>query len=150
MSRICAAVLACLLPAAQAQPAVDIEERMRQIAEDDRRNLPSTLQTLSLPELCMQVGEVLRGRKPILAPDMGDEALPIMQAEVRRRGTSINDSLAKAESIAIGASECTLYASMGKPQRNNRTVTAKGVQQQLIYGRQYVYTVNGTVTAWQD
>lgn len=59
-------------------------------------------------------------------------------------------SLVRAGQIAIGMSENALYWSWGFPSGRNRTVTATSTQVQNIYGGTYVYTENGTVTAWQD
>ena len=72
----------------------------------------------------------------------------------------ISDSewdLARANKISIGMSTCALYASWGKPDKENRSVSGGGVHTQHIFNRgykyikpTYVYTRNGTVTSWQD
>ena len=58
--------------------------------------------------------------------------------------------------IFIGMSLCAMYAEFGRPYRENRTVTANGERIQHVYREigashaAYIYTTNGTVTAWQD
>lgn len=65
--------------------------------------------------------------------------------------------LARANKITIGMSTCALYASWGKPDKENRSVSSGSVHTQHIFNRgykyikpTYVYTRNGTVTSWQD
>lgn len=78
-------------------------------------------------------------------------------AEIRRRGllTEKEWQAVAGNLIFIGMSTCGLYASIGRPHHENRTVTSRSERIQHVYrglydvyGR-YVYTENGKVTAWQ-
>lgn len=81
------------------------------------------------------------------------------QSELERRNLlSQNEKdLAAKKQIQRGMSLCGLYASWGKPDRENRSVGSWGTHIQHIYHAglryvrpTYVYTENGRVTAWQD
>lgn len=51
----------------------------------------------------------------------------------------------------VGMPLCAMYAALGKTIQENRTLTSSGVRiQHVFYGRRYVYTTNGIVTAIQD
>lgn len=54
--------------------------------------------------------------------------------------------------IRIGTSECALVAALGRPEKTNKTVTARGYTMQWVYRElgSYVYTSNGKVTSWQE
>jgi hypothetical protein len=54
--------------------------------------------------------------------------------------------------IFIGMSQCGLYASWGKPTKENKSVNRWSIRIQHIYGynRNYVYTENGLITSWQN
>ena len=57
--------------------------------------------------------------------------------------------------IYIGMSQCGLYAAWGKPVDENTTVNKYSKRIQHIYGyslssKNYVYTVNGKITSWQN
>jgi hypothetical protein len=57
---------------------------------------------------------------------------------------------AKCEQV-IGMNRGRLYACLGKPRSINRTVTAHGTHEQLVYGsRTYIYLDDGIVTSFQD
>lgn len=56
-----------------------------------------------------------------------------------------------SHSVFIGMSSQAVLASLGKPQRVNRTTGSWGVHEQWVYGTgRYVYIENGYVSAWQD
>ena len=66
-------------------------------------------------------------------------------------------NLAREGRISIGMSVCSLYASWGKPDKENRSVSSGSVHTQHIFNRgykyikpTYVHTRNGLVTSWQD
>lgn len=78
--------------------------------------------------------------------------------EIRRRGllTDTEWQAVSRTGIFIGMSTCGMYASIGRPNYENRTVTSRSERIQHVYrgiydvhGR-YVYTENGRVTSWQD
>lgn len=78
--------------------------------------------------------------------------------EVQRRGllTPAEWTLVQERKIAAGMSLCALYAGWGAPTRENRTVVPGRVHIQHVYparysyNAQYVYTVNGRVTSYQE
>lgn len=55
-------------------------------------------------------------------------------------------------SVTMGMTKAQVIAScFGKPQRINRTVTAGGSHEQMVYGSgTYIYLENGKVRSWQD
>lgn len=102
-------------------------------------------------DFCDDYGKAIRGEElgesGVLAPDV---AIKLVKAEARRRKLVFNDTQIKKGLVRIGMSECQLYAAMGLPNEQNRTVGKWGVHIQHIYGGTYVYTENGRVTSWQD
>lgn len=58
--------------------------------------------------------------------------------------------------IGVGMSTCALYAVMGRPSRENRSVFGGTVRVQHVYSgyyayiASYFYTENDVVTGWQD
>lgn len=77
-------------------------------------------------------------------------------AEVNRKLKALADEVEaenkekEAHSIHIGDSKNTVIQKWGNPMRVNRTQTANGVSEQLVYGNQYVYIDDGIVTAIQN
>lgn len=102
-------------------------------------------------EFCVKYGAFLRGEDfPHVLPDRKQLA-GVFSSEIRRRKLSVDVEAVKKEVIRIGMSECSLYASWGDPKDINSSVGRWGVHKQHVYGgRQYVYTENGRITAWQD
>lgn len=74
------------------------------------------------------------------------------EAELYRRKafTPLEMSLIVKGSVNIGMSEAAMLCSLGPADDRNRTVTISGERIQWIYGRRYIYTDNGKITAWQD
>lgn len=81
------------------------------------------------------------------------------EQEINRRGLLSTEEwqLARSKKIRQGMSQCALYASWGKPDRENRSVGSWGVHIQHVYNAgyryiqpSYVYTENGKVRSWQD
>lgn len=56
----------------------------------------------------------------------------------------------KAGIISLGMSKSDVLRAWGKPNDINRTVGDYGTSEQWVYGNEYIYFDNGTVTAWQD
>lgn len=55
--------------------------------------------------------------------------------------------------LRIGMTACGVLASLGRPTTKNRTVSASGHRDQLVYDsprRLYVYLTDDVVTAWQE
>jgi hypothetical protein len=119
----------------------------------ERADLPAILRRLDMEMLCVDAGKLVREESwLVVAPNMQLTALPFVKAEFKRRSISFNASRAKLGQIAIGDSECQLYASFGHPVSSNRTETGTTSSIQHVYrgSRNYVYTRDGRITAWQD
>ena len=130
----------------------EAENRAADEAEKHARaNAPQTLRAMGAANVCSIYGAALRDES-ISSAGLPRNAAPLLAAEVRRRGLSVDVSLARAERVRVGMSECSLFASWGVPRDRNRTVTATSVRVQFIYGRSgpYVYTDGARVTAFQD
>lgn len=57
----------------------------------------------------------------------------------------------KKKGVSLGMNELEVQqSSWGKPQHINRTTTAGGQREQWVYGRNYLYFVNGVLTAIQN
>lgn len=67
------------------------------------------------------------------------------EAEVKRQATMV-----KEHRVWVGMTQAQLLKSVGKPEKVNRTVTASGKSEQWIYHGNYVYVVDGVVTAYQN
>lgn len=79
------------------------------------------------------------------------------EIEHRKLMTPEEWDLASRKTIRIGMSRCAMYASWGKPDRENRSVGSFGEHIQHVYNSgyryirpKYVYTRNGKVSSWQD
>lgn len=82
---------------------------------------------------------------------MQAEALPHAKADIQRRGFSVNTTRAARGVIKIGDDVCHLYATLGEPLYENRTVTKHGAHVQHVFSNStYFYSENGHITAWQD
>jgi hypothetical protein len=82
-----------------------------------------------------------------------------MRDEILRRKLLSDEEwgLVQSKNIRVGMSQCAMYASWGRPERENRTVGSFGSSIQHVYGRYsrysrptYVYTRNGVVNSFQD
>lgn len=58
--------------------------------------------------------------------------------------------LLKNRKIRFGMTKEQVELAWGKPGDINRTVGSWGTHEQWIYGSQYLYFENGTLTSWQD
>jgi hypothetical protein len=78
----------------------------------------------------------------------------LIQSELNRRRLSVDKNSILAGTIRIGSSECTVYATWGRPSNINRNVGAGGERKQLVYESIsktiYIYTNNGRVNSFQD
>lgn len=134
-----------------------IDEESARIDEDRfLSEFPSILKSMTKDEFCVAYGERLREWSPYYIPSTwirGTKAnlLKKLKNEAARRKQKFDDSLVRNEKVKMGISECQLYATLGLPEDQNRTVGRWGVHIQHIYGGgNYVYTENGRVTSWQD
>lgn len=106
---------------------------------------------MEFTDFCMRLGRTLRNApeksgavrynvmlKLAEEPDFG--VRPIHHDAIRKR------------SPAIGMSVCSVFAALGRPESNNRTVTSRGERYQLIYRnpKRYVYLDNFIVSGWQE
>jgi hypothetical protein len=120
-------------------------------AKIERRSLPGKLRAIELPLLCMRTGELVRDEFTLPeAPAMGLEALPLVRAELKRRGTGLELARVKARSIRTGDSECHLFAAWGLPISSNYTSASSGTSVQHVYGSStFVYTERSRITGMQ-
>jgi len=115
-----------------------------------RAEAPKILSAMSKEDVCVAYGKALRDSE---VEDIGSfpDILKLVKKETARRKIKLDDMLVRKASIKIGISECQLYASLGMPLDQNRTVGGWGVHIQHVFGNgTYVYTENGRVTSWQN
>ena len=117
--------------------------------EDFLRSIPGIVKAMGNPEICAALGQVFRQEE---IENLGSEAVmyKAIRTEATSRKLTVNIGLTTLKKIRIGGSRCQVYASWGLPTNENRTVTAFSEDIQHVYGSTYVYTKNGTVTAFQD
>jgi hypothetical protein len=75
----------------------------------------------------------------------GVDAKAEAEAEAKRQAAMV-----KEHRIWVGMTQAQLVKSVGKPEKVNRTVTSNGKSEQWIYHGNYVYVVDGVVTAYQN
>lgn len=63
---------------------------------------------------------------------------------------ALQQSLRPGVRIGMSSSDVVNKSSWGKPERVNRTTTARGTTEQWIYGDAYLYFTNGRLTTIQD
>lgn len=81
-----------------------------------------------------------------------------MEDELRRRALIDPSEWGDVynKKIRRGAGMCSMYAVMGQPSTENRSVGSWGTRIQHVYrsssgySATYIYTVNGKIDAWQD
>jgi hypothetical protein len=56
----------------------------------------------------------------------------------------------RGQKVVLGMTAEQVELSWGKPEDVNRSVGSWGVHEQWVYGRQYVYLEDGTVSSFQD
>jgi hypothetical protein len=126
--------------------------RMKAIAsappnEADKRGMTARAEKLDFWALCTELGRVLR--RPDETPKGAYwKGVVVSKAQV----PAIDHGGILDRRLRIGMDECSVVAILGKPNDLNRTNTAGGRRDQLVYRakRLYVYTVNGIVQAWQE
>lgn len=102
-------------------------------------------------EVCRSYGVFRTGILLATAPAYRDEM-------IRRQLLSDEEwMLVERKELRIGMSQCAMYASWGRPDRENRSVGSYGVHIQHIFNTgyryirpTYIYTQNGKVRSWQD
>lgn len=115
------------------------------------KEAPEYLKQMDTDNLCVEFGKSLRKEVINTAKLKFHDASLMVIDEVTRRNLQVNNSLITNKSVKIGVLICDMYAALGHPKRQNRTVTSRGVSIQHIYGGGfYVYTNNGFITSWQD
>lgn len=85
------------------------------------------------------------------------DRVPLIRKELEQRQilTDAEWKLADSGSFDFNVSRCAMFAIKGTPYAINNTHTKEGTRTQYAfidkYGkRNYVYTMNGKVTSWQD
>lgn len=103
-------------------------------------------------KLCTELGRTIR-LKPADKERQRAHHDALIAAAKQRAGFDDRDySPIQQRMPRIGMRSCSLLASMGPATRSNRTFSASGEDQQLIYTKRdiYVYTHNNVVTGWQE
>lgn len=139
----------------KAQAAL-IEEQARQWEEANRRkkrNAPRYISKLAKLDFCDLYGRVLRDE----LEDSSEinyfdnpHLIKLVRSEAKRRGIPLKDEKIRSAVVNIGMNICSMYASLGLPEDENRSVGSWGVHIQHVYDGLYVYTQNGIITSWQD
>lgn len=70
-------------------------------------------------------------------------------AMIKKYGQSIGMLIASGH-FKIGMTKTMITDAIGEPDDINRTVTARSITEQWIYGQRYLYFTNGILTAFQD
>lgn len=78
------------------------------------------------------------------------ESLKKRKADLIKRFGATNGERLAAGKIWIGMTSQMARVVLGEPKKNNRTVNARGVDEQWVYENEYYYFTNGVLTAWQD
>lgn len=112
---------------------------------------PEQLSRRSDLDICQSYGVFRGGIFSAAAPAYYDEM-------TRRNLLKDNEiDLVQNKQIRNGMSLCGLYASWGRPDKENRTVFRGGTRIQHVFNAgyryikpTYVYTDNGVISAWQD
>ncbi|MBX9870801.1 MAG: hypothetical protein K2X75_02290 [Burkholderiaceae bacterium] len=100
--------------------------------------------------LCQHMGENMQSKT---------DRVPGIRAELQRRNLLTQSELQAVDrsDLLIGMSRCGMFAVKGIPIGRNETTTAAGTSTQWIFQntrttgrREYVYTRNERVTAWQN
>lgn len=76
-----------------------------------------------------------------------------IRAELLKRGLLTESEIEQADkrTIRVGDGLCAMYAALGTPRSENRSVGSWGTDIQHVFGRStYVYTRNGRITSWQE
>lgn len=112
-------------------------------AKDEKRALFDRI--LSLQTLSSSYAETFKGNERLLA------SLQLRQQKTEEAQRQAQASQKKREGVRLGMTdEEVLQSSWGKPQKINRTTTARGTREQWVYGGSYLYFENGRLTAIQN
>ena len=76
-------------------------------------------------------------------------AVPYRVEENKSWEKRSRDEFLKDE-IKIGMNKSQVWALWGRQDDINRTVSAYGIREQLIYGDTVLYFDNGELTSWQE
>lgn len=144
----------------QVKLQAQIEKDEFRKAEDQRiSELPALLMDMTEDRFCVAYGRAIRvaARAESIGTIMGPWAAKekkLVKNEASRRKLKLYDSLVKAMEIRLGISECQLYASVGIPDKKERTVDRLGVHVVLVFldigNGIIVQTENGKVSKWHD
>lgn len=113
----------------------------------EKAKMTASANSMNFWDRCAELGRVLRrvGATP-RQQFWADAIVAAAQVPANEHGY-IRD-----RRLRIGMDECSVVAALGKPDVLNRTNTAGGRSDQLVYQskRMYVYTDNGVVRSWQE
>jgi hypothetical protein len=121
----------------------------RSAREDEQRRAAAAMEAAARPAELLREKAAAEDVKRQRAED--DRAERERASKIRAKGWAASTTKAViARQIKFGMSREQVRMSWGEPDDIHRTVIPGQVSEQWIYGRQYVYFTNGTVTAWQD
>lgn len=95
-------------------------------------------------KLCEKIGKAVRSKNKSNLKDL------ILETNKRNLIYVSQQTDLTKKSFNLGATECEVYAAIGSPERQSRSVGSYGEHKQLIYGSSYIYIENGLVTSWSD
>ena len=139
-----------------AQTVQRSRDHARKAAIEAQRQAESrTAEERKRAELAKRREDLRKGPARELLISLWNEEFPYAEfrEDAIRRGLvrAENAERIRKGSIAIGFDRLELVLAIGAPRSVNRTVTAYGTTEQLVYAYGlYVYLEDGRVTSWQD
>jgi len=138
-----------LLAEEKAKQAEADKKEMAAMREKRILELPQTLKSYTLNDLCLLHGNHLPELNVFDQTD--SRAKKSILDEIKRRGVKLSSAkeLEKKGKVFLGMSRCDLYTSMGNPLKENVDIGKWGVHVQHVYSGMNVYSENETVTSIQ-
>lgn len=97
------------------------KQAAQMVLAERQKKAPIILREMPKDELCDAYGKAVRGEK-IQEIGVLPDIMKLVKSEVNRRNLVFNDSQIRKKKIEIGTSECQLFAALGLPSEQNRTV----------------------------
>ena len=116
-------------------PGVSDWELLDRSNDPRDKKLATEVVTTNVWRVCAEWGRLYRSNK-----DARREGGILSYLEFRGMLNKADKSHVGDQSVAIGMTECGVYAAKGLPSAVNQTDTANDRRSQLVYGRLYVYT----------
>ncbi len=136
MNRVAAGILLLVCGVALAENIPEWKT-FRASPDTATKRLVAEIEKMKWWDACIAFGRELRSGKS----SKREEAL-LSYLTSERMLTSTDRGLASDRSIAVGQTECGVYASLGLPSTVNHTTRASGTRSQLVYRdrKLYIYT----------